>query len=296
MKILHIASADFAGVGIKLVRAINRYSDHQARLVTGRSHSLGFPTDIVARRDVRVVKKWVKWADVVHTYNHFGMLQRAGFGPKQKRYVITHHGSDYRRSWKAHNRRDKRWGAFQLCTTPDLTRYGATWLPTAIPVEPYLKMARRAKKGKPPIVCQAPTNFARKSTLRVAELVKKTPGVQWRCIVKKKHPECLRLKARAFIGIDQFGLGLGVNGYEFMAMGIPVLAHANPKAEGAIRGAVGELPYVDTTLKGLRRTILGLLKHQDVYDERVERGLAYVRQFHARPVVVDRYLKICESL
>jgi len=295
MNILFICSADFAGVQGRLTRSIRRYTNHRTRLLVGRRHSLSYAVDQVCKKP-DVIRAAVAWADVVNVQLHYGMLKRAGFRPGQiKKLVMTHPGSDYRRRYKYWNKEDRAWGAVQLCTTPDLSVFGPTWMPTAIAVANMQRRAQRANKHDPPWVVQAPTNVARKSTKEVAPLVKSVKGVRWVCIIKKQHKECLRLKAQATIGIDQFHYGYGVNGLEFFGMGIPTIGFADDWVKDAILKNIGYVPFVESPIKHVPDTIKKLLSDRDFYKSSVQTALDYVQAFHARPVVAKRYIRFLQE-
>ncbi|GAG55578.1 unnamed protein product [marine sediment metagenome] len=111
-----------------------------------------------------------------------------------------------------------------------------------------------------------------------------------------KHQACLKYKATADVFIDRFVLGLGVNGLEALAMGIPVIAHARPKDEECILREVGYLPYYDAPPARLADAVDILLSDTAVYQEYVDRATEYMAKFHDAPVVAKRYAQICAGV
>ena len=226
MKILQVAPCDFAGVAVELSAAINTYCQNlnvECRVLARRGHSLRFATDIVTQ-DRQEWRRWLQWADVLHVHRRWGIIDMAKVDVSKKLLLMMFHGSMYRREHDAHNRASRKRGVRQIyVSTPDLTAWGATWLPTCMPARDHAMLARRVRhvRSKRNIVAQAPSNLVRKSTKEVAKQVKSVKEAEWRCIVKTPHKRTLALKAEAKIGIDQFEYGIGRNGLEFMAMGIP---------------------------------------------------------------------------
>lgn len=297
MKILNICRKDYAGVGIKLTQAVNRHTNHEARHLCTQIHGLGFEHDI-ATSDKHQMQKWLRWADVVNCHVYLRPLVEAGYFPKN--LMLTWHGTHYRgKSKRCHESCRKHKVKKTLCTTADLTRYGsAEWLPTAIPVAQYRAMRTKRKGGKP-IVCQTPPR-GRDSTKTHPQAVIQALGgrkdIDLRVSDKMPHAQCLRYKASADIFIDRFILGLGVNGLEALAMGIPVIAYAQPEDKACIMKEVGYLPYYPAAISQLADAVDNLLSNPAVYKEYADRATAYMLEFHDYPVVAARYAKICAAV
>lgn len=293
MKILNICQKDYAGVGIKLTEAVNAHTKHKARHLCMEAHHFQYPMDICTR-SMDEMRHWIKWADVVNCHVYQRPLSYAGMRPKK--LIMTQHGSYFRSKTEKAKGQNKKWNARRvLGTTPDLVKYGATWLPTAIPVARYERM-RRSHGGKP-IVCQTPSNPAKKNTAEIKSVLGERKDIIRLVLAHHMtHDEVLREKAVADIFIDRFRLGLGVSGLEAAAMGIPVIACSSVEDEKYILDEIGYLPYYKASLKTLNDAIDKLLNYPTLYKEYAERGKKYVLDFHDYPVVAKRYAAICEEV
>lgn len=296
MRILQVCDSDYAGVGIKLTQAINRTTKHKARHIRMVSHRFGYPHDIQTR-DPEEVKKWVEWADVVNTHVTFRPLRQRGTPMLRPRCLLmTHHGSHYRGHHQKINEHAKRHGVKrQLCTQPNLLAFGdLTWVPIAIPVDEYRKYRRRPKR-KRPLIVQTPSNPKRKRTKELTEMLGGRKDVEF-LVVEKNTPnhEVLSIVGQADLVIDQFARGYGVSGLEAMAMGIPVISHAEPWARKLIFQEVGYLPYYETALEDVPKVVTALLDSR-VYKQWSEISTEYIRAFHDYPVVAKRYIEVCRE-
>lgn len=294
MKILNICHQDYAGVGINLTEAVNKHTKHRARHLCEKPHHFKYKVDICTSNP-KEMRRWIEWADVVNCHVYTRPLAHAGLKPPLPNLIMTQHGRHFRKSTDRCRADNKRWGAKRvLCTTTDLTRNGAEWIPTAISLERYRRM-KKARAGLP-IVCQSPSNPRKKDTVQIEELFKGRKDLRLRIVHHTPHDQVLRLISEADVFIDRFDLGLGVSGLEAAAMGIPVIAGAPKKYEGEIVKHVGYLPYYPASLSTLGDAVDALLSEQKLYKEYAERGLEYIRTFHDYPVVAERYVNICTEI
>lgn len=293
MRILNICNKDFAGVGIKLTEAVNQHTDHEARHLCMEPHHFQYREDI-RTKDPKEIRHWVMWADVVNCHVYLRPLARIGIRPSA--LIMTQHGSHFRSKSEKCRQQNLKWGVRRtLCTTPDLVKYGAEWLPTAIPARRYMGM-RRLPPGGPPLICQTPSNPRKKNSAEIVDLL--GGRSDWRLVIAHhlSHRDALHVKAGADIFIDRFELGLGVSGLEAAAMGIPAIADASAEDEALIVKEVGYLPYYKATLGELEGTIDALWGSKSLYDEYADRGIRYIQDFHDYPVVAKRYAAICEEV
>ena len=294
MKILNICVKDYAGVGIGLTEAINAHTDHGARHLCMEPHHFRYKTDLCIK-DPDGMRHWNLWADVVNCHVYPRPLARAGVRPLP--LIMTQHGSYFRSKSEKCRRQNSEWGVKRtLCTTPDLTKYGAEWLPTAIPQKKYLRKRRMYYRQAKRVVCQTPSNPTKKDSAQIQELLGGRGDIQVLISHGQPHLRVLQDTAMADIFIDRFKLGLGVSGLEAAAMGIPVIACSSTEDEALIIGEVGYLPYYKAPLRELVAAVDALLSSESLYREYSDRSLQYIQDFHNYPVVAKRYAAICEEV
>jgi glycosyltransferase involved in cell wall biosynthesis len=109
------------------------------------------------------------------------------------------------------------------------------------------------------------------------------------------NAECLRLKATADIYFDQTAYGYGVNGIEAMALGIPVVAGAQPDTLAEMERRF-PIPFYTSTEDTLYYDLLDLVSSQVRRDYWGSMGLEHVRRFHDERVVVKQLEAIYRRL
>jgi hypothetical protein len=208
-------------MAIAFTNAINRYTEHTARLITTESkYKTAFEADIhmpdIIGDDFSEVEHLLKSADIFHF--HILADENMLLGPllirnyiKGKRVLHHEHGHPYFlanadafiQKYKAKNRKT-------LVSTPDLLKWlpGSIWLPNIVPIKDAQFMPWDG--GEPDAekvwVCQAPTRKYHKDTktfMRVMERVeKKHPRAGMKIIENMSYFDCLRLKRALHVVFD----------------------------------------------------------------------------------------------
>lgn len=180
-----------------------------------------------------------------------------------------------------------------------MLEWGAKWFPSAVPVERWRKLKRKRKTEKP-IVCQTPSNPARKNTDKIEAVLAGKTDFEFRVIKGVSHNECLRAKAVADICLGQFrtrggrGGGYGVSSCEAWAMKIPVITISPDWIEESYIKQIGYLPYYRSEIEDLPKAIDALLSDQALYDEYAGKGYEYILKFHNYPATVKRFEELCQ--
>jgi hypothetical protein len=231
MNILSLAQWDWAGCGFFLSEAINACTEHHSRAVKIEESRFDFPFDIFRPRKQQL-GVLIKWAHTIHIHDAF----------KQPRYkqpvVVTFHGTRYRRAPEAYHKMLAKKSWYGTVATPDLTRFG-------LPLMPDCRPDLREYHDPPDefTVVHTPSKRDVKGTERVIEACRRT-GVRLTLIEGKPYRECLEIKGRAHVLVDQLELGYGCSAIEAWAMGLPVIADALEEGEQAILDTFEYLPYV----------------------------------------------------
>lgn len=243
MKILMITDNDPAGVGIAFCNAINRYTEHSARLITTQErYGLGFESDIhipdIEDDDFGEIEQLLKDADIFH----FHMLrdENSHLGPlvirdyiKGKKIIHHHHGHpDYLINADLFNEKYRKLKRKVIVSTPDLLKIAdnSKWIPNPVPVYDVQFMPRfeNALKNDVVKICQSPTRKFHKHTDEfkavTTELKKKYRNIETLIIEKTPYFECLRLKKTANIIFDHMRGWFGIASLESLSHGKPVIA------------------------------------------------------------------------
>ena len=240
MNILSIANNDPAGAAINFTNAINRYTNHRARLITLDANYGNFQRDlhIPDIRDLSEVEYLLTNTDILHLHmivddeTMLGHL-RIGDYVRDKIVVHHHHGEpQFRENPKQFEEKERELGRRAIVSTPDLLKLypTATWVPNPVPIYDvnYLPYYHLNGVIMDKIVGHSPTRRELKNTdifLTVVDELRKD-GLAVRPIVIENmtHSECLKLKRCCDVFFDHIQGYFGVSSLEALSQGVPTIA------------------------------------------------------------------------
>lgn len=286
MNILIIANADHSGAGYALMQAINKTTEHKARAICHKRSWIGYDFDLFNLSHQELLK-WVKWSDVLNLHDE--SLQ---YVPRTKKPVVTtYHGSWFRSQKEKIIQRDKELCFVSTALTLDLCDESVRWIGRAIP-------ELKHNPNSDFTVVHAPTQRHRKGTATIIEAMKQVDA-KLSLIEKMPYKNCLKLKAKGHVLIDQVGnnaLGYGTNALEAWAMGMPVISNAPDSVLWKIVSMCGYVPFLiarnkDDIIKHINR----LKNDATFYHEWRDAGIKFVRDYHSENYVAREFISACLS-
>ncbi len=300
MQILMIAENDPAGMAIAFTNAINRYTDHQCRLVTIQErYGINFGKDIhlpdIHDDDYDEVEALLKSADIIHFHmlrdenSHLGPLVIRDY-VKGKKILHHHHGHpDYLINAHAYNHKYKKLNRKVIVSTPDLLHVAenAVWVPNLVPINDtaYLPRYETSLPKSPVKICQAPTRKFDKHTHDFKQVIKQLQNGRFEIepiiIERTGHLECLEIKRKCHIIFDHMRGWFGISSLESLCQGKPVIAGLDDWNIKCIKEFTGadQLPWIVARTKSeLLRSLETLVSDDHM---RVEAG-RYSRLFMER--------------
>lgn len=292
MNILYLANADYAGVGDKYYRAINTTfgGKHVAQHVAYHRHRMQYPIQHFAPKPSKL-DKLIAWADVVHLFDAWQQFRKR---VRDKPLVVTYNGTYYRNHHKNADRIARRRGIVQLCTTLDLTRYGALWMP--VPMRDHgIRMRERGDKRWRAV--HAPSKPSIKGTEEFKRLMRKLPDVELEIIQGATNAQCIKRKANADIMLNEFVLGYGVNAIESWWIGQVVVSGVEDQwIADKMRQVIGYIPFTRINRRRFLRVMRRLINDEKYYEEMRQKGIQYVNDYHEPSIVARKLLEIYEGL
>lgn len=301
MKILHISYADNGGATYFFKEAVRAHSDHEVRSIRMKQNYLDYATDIFAPSPAEIAG-WYNWADVLHIHDNAHHILDPGLPLKPT--LMHYHGTFYRRSPKACHLHCAERGWYVAVSTVDLSLFGKLWIPTP---RPQMRSHRAAGTF---IVTHAPTVRNVKNTPEVLSSLDGVDGIEMLLIENAAYAQCIKLKSRAHLLVDQFILGYGNNAVEFWAMGGPVIANAlgdvpmaadtlyGLKADDILdkmRAQIGYLPFFQSKLDDLAGNVARMRDDRGLWNEWAERGWQFWQDFHSPAAVIKRLIPMYEA-
>ena len=274
---------------------------HQVR-VFARPHQFGYARPEMWMPNTPEVEEAFVWADLVIVHNEPRTFELVAKG-RRKPLILHHHGSRFRRDCNGPYRnqiyhRAAAMGAVQVVSTVDLLCDApgeVYWQPQNVDLARMRAIrARGYVPGGKIRVAHAPTNRAIKGT-RMLQRSLQGLDVDFLLIERRPWTQCLQIKALADIYADQFLLGYGNNAIEAWAMGLPVLAGAEPRVLARMRAEYdGDLPFLTSDADNLADNIKALAASTGLRAEWAERGMEHVERFHAPAAWLARFEEIAE--
>lgn len=282
MKIVSLATLDWGGNSYFLSQAIRETTEHRSRAVRLKKHDLDFPHDLMDIGE-KNIEKLLRWCDVVHIHDAFN---RKAY---DKPVVMTYHGTRYRNHWKKYNDLLAERGWFGTVSTVDLTRFGLPYLPDCRP--------DLSEYYDPPdefTVAHAPTNRRYKGTERVIAACEYL-GVKLVLVENTPWQECLELKGRAHVLVDQFTYGYGNNAIEAWSMGMPVISDAFNDVEAVFIKLFGDLPYVKAGI-GLESLLDRMRLDESWRRDWADMGREHYLMWHSYEAVAAKALEYYQAV
>jgi hypothetical protein len=243
MNILMLTENDPAGMGIAFTNAVNRYTDHNCRLITKATrYNFNFDRDIhlpdLKQDEYDLIRQLLADADILHF--HILSDESIDLGPirvkdyaKGRSIVHHHHGHpDFRANPAKYRLKYKRLKRKVLVSTPDLLTLlpEAKWQPNLVPIHDPLYMSQDAPIHGKITICQAATRKDIKNTADLMDVVSKlkpelkTPLLEVKIIENTDHKTCLKIKNKCQIAFDHMQGYYGVSSLESLSQGKAVIA------------------------------------------------------------------------
>ncbi|QJB56329.1 glycosyltransferase family 4 protein [Pseudodesulfovibrio sp. zrk46] len=318
MNILMFAINDPAGTAIQFCKAINRHSDHEARLVTLETrYTHSWEKDLhvpdLGPDGLEEIRILMDKADVFHF--HMTCDEHQPFGPHLpadhmagKHIVHHHHGHhDFRSNPESFRTKYKDLGRTNLLvSTPDLMKKlpEARWQPNLVPInEPlFTPMWGRFDDREKLKVCHSPTRKDLKNTdefeAAVRRLGRERIHLDVDMIDDVPNDECLARKRRCHVLFDHMQGYYGVSSLEGLSQGLAVIAGLNDwnRQQVADFARTDDLPWVLAyDQPQLEDRLRELHNDRDLCKAIGERSRAFMENHWSDKHVADRLIEFYEQ-
>ncbi len=310
-----ITANDPAGMAIAFANAVNRYTEHTARVITTETrYTVNFERDIhipaIPDDDFSEVESLLKTADIFHF--HVMADENALLGPllirdyvKGKKILNHHHGHpNFIVNAGEFYNKYKKLGRRTAVSTPDLLKVlpESVWLPNLVPLNDvqFLPWDGGEPSTETIKVCQAPTRKFHKDSKTFISVMKEVsaenPRAEMVLVENVSYFECLARKRRCHIIFDHMQGHFGISSLESFSQAKPVIAGLDEWNIEQIRKFTGAdgVPWVVARDAGeLKKEIAELVGDEAL---RLETGLAarrymerYWSEQHALKPLLDLY-------
>ena len=243
MKIVMIGRNDPAGMMIAFANAINRYTEHTARVLSLETrYNFNFEHDLqlpeIQDGDYGEIESLLQNADLIHF--HMLVDEHIMVGPlcvrdyiKGKQVLHHHHGHpDFLINAEVYHQKYKQHGRRAIVSTPDLMQIlpESTWQPNLVPIHDpeYLPREDHLGRNERVRIIQAPTRKWHKHTEEFQRVTTKLsslyPFVDVEVLGSTEYRKCLALKRNCHIVFDHMNGWFGISSLESLSHGVPTIA------------------------------------------------------------------------
>lgn len=315
MKVLHLSDTTLSGAPYRAQQLFNKHSGHEARHIVWHPIIFDriFPTDLVGcdmSRDE--LEHWLEWADIIHFHNRWKRLEmfRRVKMPKKKKMVIQIHSprnpQDQERGFKEEvdsgvpiaviaQYHVRQWPelSYIIPNVVDITD------PSHMPIEkqhnPLVNFgyAPSSPNGK---------GWDNKSYDVVNPVLKKMffqRQLLYTRIVGKPFWECLEIKQKCDVGIDEVSTGsYHMASLEFLSMGVATMAAIDSHQEKVVKDLTGcdELPWIVCKENEFAMRVREMIRDKPALLEIGRRSRGWMEKYWSPEVLCDHLLKMYEDL
>lgn len=319
MRILMLAINDPAGTAIQFCKAINRHSEHTARLVTLETrYTHSWEKDLhvpdLGVDGMEEIGILMREADIFHFHMTCDEHQRFGVHLpadhlKGKAIVHHHHGHhDFRSNPRSFSDKYKKLGRTNLLvSTPDLMKKlpEARWQPNLVPIhEPlFTPLWGRYHDTGQLKVCHSPTRKDLKNTDEFLAVVKNMNKRRVRLNVDMiddvPNDECLARKRRCHVLFDHMQGYYGVSSLEGLSQGVTVIAGLDEwnRARVTEFAETVELPWISATNQDeLEARLSELDQDRAQCEEKGNKGRDFMEKHWSDKKVIHHLLDFYETI
>jgi hypothetical protein len=318
IRVVQITENPIAGAPINLSRALNKWSKGEVEsrhiAASDRNENRVFHSDIIiGKNSFEEIKSVIEGADILHFHNFYSKQKLFKEYPELWKVALTK-----KRVWQAHSQRTIEW----MDITEGLRDRHAKHLvigqyhprmwpecqvvPNVIDItEDLLRPIPR--QNNPPRVAFSPSrirlrgwdNKGYDETVPTLQKLVNNGQITAEVIFDKTHEECLRLRGKADIAIDEIVTGsYHLCSLEALSQGCVTIAGLDDLQVATLKELTGaiSLPWVVATPQTLHRVLLKCISEPAWIKCQQEISRSWMEKFWHPEVTVKKFVDIYRSL
>lgn len=321
VKVLHVSLTPLAGAPIRLVNALNKNDNFEARLVVFNNDFYGkrtFQTDLQWPGDKADVTALIKNADIIHLHHYFDFKSdnnpfELNFKQVAKNDVIfVRHYHSHPKLIADDDFAYNETPSFVIPHYPSRYYPDSTIVPNIIPHNDdlYLPISKNNKK---PLVVYSPsslnsaftdhpTRWDTKSYPEVLKIVKQAQKIidfDFKVITNTPHAECLQIKQQADIIIDDIATGsMHLSALEGLSQGAVVISYLDDTVYNNFINLTSssELPVVNVRLKEMTSALVKLVENKDLREDLSKYSRYWVENHYSEEKMIEHYINAYNQL
>jgi hypothetical protein len=299
MKILIICpDFDCAGVAWNLRKAINKYTSHEARHITGATTFWAQNTDmIINQQNKQAIDNLVAEADILHFNLEMWSPDRV---PKDKKVFFHFHSGTKEAVPETYLEQAKAINARLLCCAPpEELCLNATWIPNVLEIK---DIPQAHYNGGAISICASHDKNNQLKNIEVYEshifhMIERGYPIKLNLVWNKPKHEAFQIRSQSQIALENMVEGyIGMNGWEAMAMRQVVIGRLSNYTKIKYAELGENIPIISgESIQEIDHLIRGFVKEPGLLIDCMQESRAWMERFYAPEIIVDKYIKEYEK-
>lgn len=323
MLVIHISFTPLAGAPIRIVQALNQYTDYDVRLINFNPSAYGtrtFPEDLIWEKDKDECLELLSKADIIHAYHFFDFENDNGpFGFNLKQFVkkdckfVRQFESSLDFVSRCGFTKEKiindKYPKIVIPHYPERTFLDAFVVPNIIPINDKILLPKHNENDAVEVFFSAsdsnsmwdyrwdakglPEVFAKFNSLKTEakfnlSVIQNTP-----------YEECQKLKQNSDIVIGDTTTGsYHLTDLEALAMGKPTFTYLDGRTQMVLQTLLGcaDLPFVNTRLEEIDLPFIELVNNKKLRTEIGNFSRNWIEKYYNEQKLVKIYEDVYEKL
>lgn len=324
MLVVHLSLSPLAGAPIRLVNALNKHTNIEARLINFNPQCYGsrtFPEDLSWNDNREECISLIKNADIIHLHHFINVSDsdnpfQFNFSEAVKKNCkfIRHFHSDLayvsgKRFKKAKQILEDKFTKLVIPHYPERTFLSATIVPNIVPIHDEIFMPKQTTNKKIKVFYSSSTKASRwddrwqtKGWPEVTDVLKKlSKELEFEYIEAYGIPykECQSLKQSADIVIGDLVTGsYHLTELEALAQGKTVICNPDPRTLLTLSNLTGckDFPFVISNLQSLPEVLRYLIQNPELLKNIGKFGRKWMEDYYDDKILIQQYVKIYNDI
>ncbi len=324
MLVVHISCTPLAGAPIRIVNALNKYTDYNARLIDLNPNQYGKRTyleDLIWGNNREECLQLISEASIIH-FHHFFNIESANnpfrvnfkeIAPKTSKFVRQFHSNA---NFIAKNSaatldviRKDRYPKLVIPHPADRSFMSAYLVPNIIPINDDLLLPKDTNNNIPKVFFSATSSASmwstRWETKGLPEIKDKFKTLaenntfEFNIIENKPYEECIKLKQNSDIVIGDIASGCyHLTDLESLSQGKPTFTYLDSRTQLTLQNLLqcDELPFINTRLEEVDLPFIKILNDRTLRNDLGKYSRKWIEKYYDEKVLIKHYTEAYEKI
>lgn len=325
MLVLHIAMSPLAGAPIRLVNALNQYTDFKSRLIVFNTKAYGtrtFPNDLDWQVDKEKCLELISKADIIH-FHHFidfdstdnaFKINFKDTAKKSCKFIRQFHSNLKFISGDNSDIMNKivndKYPKLVIPHCAERVFLNAAVVPNIIPINDEIYLPNYKNNDIPQVFYSASSKSsiwdARWETKgyfevcdKLKSLKKKYNNFNYNVVTDTPYYECLKIKQNSDIVIGDICTGsYHLTELEALSQGKCVFAYLDNRIQLVLQNLTGckDLPFINTRIEEFDNVFLEIVKNKDLRKEISEFSRKWIEKYYSDERMIQHFVNVYNKL